>query len=99
MANSYLAVVVCEIDPTSTANYCRVFARDGTITVDSKLLLHIHMYMHICIYIYHVRIYRSSKEICCFKYFMNSDEEQKIFAQNFFVKLIFFIVILAIQAI
>ena len=45
LATIYSAVVLCEIDPTGTADYCQVFARDDTITVYSKLLLHIRTYV------------------------------------------------------
>ena len=57
MASNYSAVVLCEIDPTSTADYCRVFARDGTTTVESKLLLHIRTCVHAYVYAYKLCTY------------------------------------------
>jgi len=63
LASNYSAVVLCEIDPTSTADYCRVFARDGATTVESKLLLHMRTCVHAYVYAYKLCMYRSSKII------------------------------------
>lgn len=44
MMNEYSVVVTCEINPTSTADYCNVYASNVNGVVSSKLPLH-SMYM------------------------------------------------------
>ena len=37
MMNTYSLVVTCEINPTSSAEYCEVIARNDDVTIRSKL--------------------------------------------------------------
>ena len=37
LMNTYSLVVTCEINPTSSAEYCEVIARNDDVTIHSKL--------------------------------------------------------------
>ena len=45
LMNTYSLVVTCEINPTSSAEYCEVIARNDDTTISSKL----SNYMSICV--------------------------------------------------
>ena len=46
LMNTYSLVVTCEINPTSSAEYCEVIARNDDVTIRGKLKFTISMYVY-----------------------------------------------------
>ena len=51
LMNTYSLVVTCEINPTSSAEYCEVIARNDDVTIRGKLKFTIRVYIYVCIFV------------------------------------------------
>ena len=48
LMNTYSLVVTCEINPTSSADYCEVIARNDDTTISGKLCTYILLCIIVC---------------------------------------------------